>query len=54
MVDGTEVWLGMLGFVDDKCLLATSYQEMQSMLHVVEELAKEQCSVYTLPKSVFI
>ena len=24
MVDGTRVWLGMLGFVDDKCLLATT------------------------------
>jgi hypothetical protein len=24
------------------------------MLYVVEEVAKEQCSVYTLPKSVFI
>jgi hypothetical protein len=31
---GDVVWLGMLGFVDDKCLLSTSFSEMQDMLDV--------------------
>ena len=49
-----EVWLGMLGFVDDKALLATSFQEMQDMLDVVARVVRAQLTTYTLPKSVFI
>jgi hypothetical protein len=51
---GDAVWLGMLGFVDDKCLLSTSFSEMQDMLDVAVRVSRTQHSVYSLPKSVLI
>jgi hypothetical protein len=44
----------MLGFVDDKCLLSTSFTEMQDMLDVAAAVSRTQRSVYSLPKSVLI
>jgi hypothetical protein len=44
----------MLGFVDDKCLLSTSFNEMQDMLDVAVAVSRTQRSVYSLPKSVLI
>jgi hypothetical protein len=44
----------MLGFVDDKCLLSTSFSEMQDMLDVAVRVSRTQHSVYSLPKSVLI
>jgi hypothetical protein len=54
LANGEDIWLGMLGFVDDKALLATSFEEMQEMLDVVARVARAQVTTYTLPKSVFI
>jgi hypothetical protein len=44
----------MLGFVDDKCLLSTSFSEMQDMLDVAVRASRIQRSVYSLPKSVLV
>jgi hypothetical protein len=44
----------MLGFVDDKCLLSTSFSEIQDMLDVAVMVSRTQRSVYSLPKSVLI
>jgi hypothetical protein len=54
LVGGEVVWLGMLGFVDDKCLLSTSSSEMQDMLDVAVAVSRTQRSVYSLPKSVLV
>jgi hypothetical protein len=46
LAGGEVVWLGMLGFVDDKCLLSTRFSEMQDMLDVAATVSRTQRSVY--------
>jgi hypothetical protein len=54
LAGGDVVWLGMLGFVDDKCLLSTGFTEMQEVLDLAVRVSRTQRSVYSLPKSVLI
>jgi hypothetical protein len=54
LAGGEVVWLGMLGFVDDKCLLSTRFSEMQDMLDVAATVSRTQRSVYIRCRSSLV
>jgi hypothetical protein len=54
LAGGGVTWPEAPGFVDDKCLLSTSFTEMQDMLDVAAAVSRTQRSVYSLPKPVLI